>query len=137
MKKNLRNRLRVGEYAPGRSLLAGLDNVDAGVRQRVVYSWSPTEIREFVELYTSHDYVPGEAFYELTKTEKIDSKAAVIVMDTKYNHFYYGTELKNRLGLTSTKMFSPYQVPAGLKMFVQSRSYNRKLVEGTTVLILK
>lgn len=95
-----------------------------------------TAIAPFVETLTNRAYRLGEAFYQLSKPEKIQSDKAVALFDTKSKSVYKGDEARRLLGLPDYEVkVSPASHPDFL-IFVQSTSVNRNLVPGTKLLIL-
>lgn len=77
----------------------------------------------------------GRGFYEFTKTETIQENKEVVLVDKITGDIFSGDEVRKMIGL-------PYGMrgkirPAlikGFSVFVQSTSYNRKLIEGTNFL---
>lgn len=93
-------------------------------------------IREFVERQTSTPYVTGTAYYELTKTEKIQPQKGILVRDRKSGRVYQGQHARDILGLPNYEVrVKPEQNPK-YRVYVQSTSVNRKLVAGTKLLVL-
>ena len=91
-------------------------------------------IAEFVE-DQGLIFKKGKGFYEFTKPEIIQEKKEVILMDEDTGDMYSGAEARRMIGLPygkrgriSPKLRDEYVV------FVQSTSYNRKLIEGTRFL---
>ncbi len=91
------------------------------------------QIRDFIE-EKGFVYNKGCAFYELTKTELIQANKQVAVQNKLSSKVYSGTEARDLLGLPDQNA----KVAAGnfnnYRVFVQSNSVNRKLVNGTKVL---
>ncbi len=93
-------------------------------------------IDQFVEGLTKRAYKLGEAFYQLSKPEKIQPQKAVALLDVKSKSVYTGTEARKLLGLPDYEVkVTPASHP-DFWIFVQSTSVNRKLVPGTKLLIL-
>lgn len=97
------------------------------------------EIREFVE---SHNigYQIGRAFYELTKSEKIQSHKEIVIMDKTTKALYGGQAARELVGITAGPGVTVRVTPgnhANFSIFVSSTSTNRKLVRGTNVLYRK
>ena len=91
------------------------------------------EIRKFVENHTGKTYKLGTAFYELTKTETVQAKKQLIIMENKLDGKKFGgPEVRRVLGLP---MGTEIKVRPGdhgqWRVFVQSTSINRKLMVGT------
>jgi hypothetical protein len=93
-------------------------------------------IDEFVEAFTKRAYKLGEAFYQLSKTEKIQATKAVALRDKKTSEVYTGPAARQLLGLPDYEVkVSPTSHP-DFEIFVQSASVNRKLVPGTKLLLI-
>jgi hypothetical protein len=96
---------------------------------------NPT-IREWVINEAGHTYRTGMAYYELTKTEKIQPQKSVMVMDKKTKKVYGGQAARNLLGLPDMEVRVKPDFNQDYKIFVQSTSTNRKLVGNTQVLLM-
>lgn len=77
----------------------------------------------------------GRGFYEFTKTETIQGKKEIILMDRATGDLFEGESAREMLGLPpgETVRIKPANLEKYL-VFVQSTSYNRKLLEGTKFL---
>ncbi len=92
------------------------------------------DIKRFVEK-NGLEFKKGRGFYEFTKTETVQEKKEVVLRDKFTGDMFTGDEARNMIGL-------PHGTrgrirPADLDLydvFVQSTSYNRKLVDGTRFL---
>ena len=93
-------------------------------------------IRDFVQM-RGHQYLIGKAFYQLTKTESIQSQKMVAVRNKKSGRFYTGAEARSLLGLPDMEVRVKPDVNPEYDVFIQSTSVNRKLVPGTKLLLLK
>lgn len=104
-------------------------------------------IREFVES-RGYAYVIGQAFYQLTKPEVIQPGKLIAVRHRLSGKVYTGPDARSVLGLPGHEVkVAPYggHVPSGVSygahaeydIFVQSTSVNRKLVPGTTLLLVR
>ncbi len=92
-------------------------------------------IAEFVRKH-GYSYKMGMAFYQLSKPEDIQKQKAICVLDKKTKKVYTGDQARDLLGLPDyTIRVRPSDNP-NYDVFVQSTSVNRKLVEGTTLLIV-
>jgi len=91
-------------------------------------------IKEYV-LENGLKFKTGRGFYEFTKTETIQGKKEVVLMDKKTGDMFSGQKAREMLGLpegASTRIR-----PTSLEkfaVFVQSTSANRKLMGGTRFL---
>lgn len=93
-------------------------------------------IDTFVEGFTKRAYKLGEAFYQLSKPEKVQPQKSVALYDVKSKAVYTGADARRLLGLPDHEVkVSPASHPDFL-IFVQSTSVNRNLVPGTKLLIL-
>lgn len=93
-------------------------------------------IAPFVENMTKRAYRLGEAFYQLSKPEKIGPAKAVALLDKKSKALYTGPAARQLLNLPDYEVkVAPAHHP-DFEIFVQSTSVNRKLVPGTTVLLV-
>lgn len=93
-----------------------------------------SRIDEFVESELSRRYVRGEAYYELTKREIIQPQKEIAILYKSM--VYVGDEARRLLGLPDYKVEVKPEDHTKYKIYVQSTSNNRKLVEGTQLLIL-
>jgi hypothetical protein len=112
-----------------------MKDISRHVRIWAVSKYSNTsEIRTYVErqLGTEGSYLKGAAFYQLTKSEKVQPYKQLVIVDRNTGKVYGGYDARYLLGL-------PDQGEIRLKpgdhghfdVFVQSTSVNRKLVGGT------
>lgn len=91
-------------------------------------------IRNFVE-NNGLIFQKGRGFYQLTKTETIQGYKEVVLRENITGDLYSGEKARELLGLprTGSTRTRPI-VPHGYTAFVQSTSYNRKLIGGTEFL---
>ncbi|NES97905.1 MAG: VWA domain-containing protein [Desertifilum sp. SIO1I2] len=77
----------------------------------------------------------GRGFYEFTKTETIQGKKEIVLMDRKTGDLFEGEAAREMLGLPegTTARIKPSNLEKYV-VFVQSTSYNRKLLGGTRFL---
>lgn len=99
------------------------------------------EIKEMVES-TGRTYVLGNAYYELTKSEKVDGNKLVAVVERATSKVYVGRAARNLIGLDdNSRRIRPMPKDASgfppFKIFVQSQSTNRLLELGSQVLLLR
>ena len=94
-------------------------------------------IRDFVERRTKKPYKQGNAYYQLSKKERVQSKKNVCLMEEGSGKVYTGEAVRPLLGLPNHEVkVNPADHPDYL-FFVQSTSWNRKLVAGTQVLVVE
>jgi hypothetical protein len=93
----------------------------------------------FVEEVTRRPYPKGRVYYQLTRPVTIQDYKDVLVQAE--GDLYSGTlpEARSLLGLPDHAVkVSPRDLStSGCKVFVQSTSYNRKLIGGTEVVVLR
>ena len=93
-------------------------------------------IKDFIESWKI-PFVPGAAYYQLTKPEKVQGYKQVCIQNKLNGKVYSGTNVRSMLGLPDFEVaVSPATHPQ-YELFVQSQSFNRNLVPGTKLLILK
>lgn len=96
------------------------------------------DIKSFVERKTKKDYIPGTAFFQLTKPEKIQGSKQVALIEKGKKSVLGGPLARKLVGLVD---FADGKVTPGnhanFDVFVQSTSSNRKLVRGSKLLVLK
>ncbi len=95
------------------------------------------DIQPFVQRQLGNvPYVPGTAFYALTKTEsRVQPYKKVLLMEKGSRAVYGGDEARRLIGLKDGKTCRV--VPgnhSNFDIFIQSTSNNRKLVRGTKVI---
>lgn len=111
----------------------GLSSVSPG-RFQVLFVDETTDIRGFVE-ENGLVFTPGRGFYEFTKPETIQERKEIVLRDKVTGDMYTGNAARNMIGLPPG--IRGKVRPADLSkydVFVQSTSYNRKLVGGTRFL---
>lgn len=93
-------------------------------------------ISDLVEKETKRAYRMGEAYYQLSKPEKIQASKSIALLEKKGKGVYVGPEARQLLGLPNFEVkVTPASHP-DFEIFVQSTSVNRKLVPGTTLLLV-
>lgn len=93
-------------------------------------------IAPFVEEKTRRAYKSGEAFYQLSKPEKVQPSKSVALRDKKTKEVYMGDSARQLLGLPDYEVkVAPTSHP-DLEIYIQSTSVNRKLVPGTNLLLI-
>ncbi|MFF2305432.1 vWA domain-containing protein [Streptomyces sp. NPDC058128] len=95
---------------------------DAGIRDWVVES--------------GHTYRTGGAFYQLSKSEKIQARKQIAVLEKKTDRLYTGPEARSLLGLPDVEVRVKPDHNDEFTIFVQSTSVNRKLVPNTRLLLM-
>ncbi|MCU4745903.1 MULTISPECIES: vWA domain-containing protein [unclassified Streptomyces] len=95
---------------------------DAGIREWVVES--------------GHTYRTGGAFYQLSKSEKIQARKRIAVLEKKTNRVYTGPEARALLGLPDVDVRVKPHHNDDFTIFVQSTSVNRKLLPNTRLLLM-
>lgn len=93
-------------------------------------------IREFIES-RGMVYNIGSAYYQLTKSEKVQATKQVAVRELKTGKVYAGREARNLLGLPDTEVRVRPDFNPDFQIFIQSTSINRKLIQSTDVLVMK
>lgn len=95
------------------------------------------QIADFVERKLNRPYRLGEAFYQLTKPVKVQEQKTVAIFDKKAYAVYTGKNARNLLGFPTVGevKVSPASHP-NYEIFIQSTSVNRKLFEGTNLLLI-
>ena len=92
-------------------------------------------IDEFVQDVTAHPYVNGRAYYQLTKKETIQPQKRIAILVG--GQVYEGPAARQVLGLPDHHVDVRPDHRPDCTIFVQSTSYNRKLIGGTELLLLR
>lgn len=93
------------------------------------------QIRDFVEAQ-GNAFTKGCAFYQLAKTETVQDYKQLAIRDTQSGAVYSGFGARDMLGLPQAGEVKLAPGTHGqYEVFVQSTSVNRKLTEGTNVMI--
>ncbi|MFF8937885.1 vWA domain-containing protein [Streptomyces paradoxus] len=92
-------------------------------------------IREWV-IECGHTYRTGAAFYQLSKSEKIQAQKQIAVLEKKTDRVYTGPEARTLLGLPDAEVRVKPDHNDHFTIFVQSTSVNRKLVPNTRLLLM-
>lgn len=94
-------------------------------------------ISDFVETQTKRPYKLGEAYYQLTKPVEVQPQKIVALYERKAHTVYTGSGARQLIGLpdTHTVKVEPTAHPK-YEIFIQSTSVNRKLLEGTNLLLI-
>ncbi|MFF1508498.1 vWA domain-containing protein [Streptomyces sp. NPDC058326] len=94
-----------------------------------------TAIREWV-VESGHTYRTGGAFYQLSKSEKIQARKQIAVLEKKTDRVYTGPQARALLGLPDVEVRVKPDHNDDFTIFVQSTSVNRKLVPNTRLLLM-
>lgn len=92
-------------------------------------------IRDWV-VESGHTYRTGCAFYQLSKSEKIQAQKQIAVLEKKTDRIYTGPQARAVLGLPNTEVRVKPDHNDEFTIFVQSTSVNRKLVPNTRLLFM-
>jgi von Willebrand factor type A domain-containing protein len=93
-------------------------------------------IRDVVEKATKKDYVKGSSFYQLTKPEMVQSYKKIAIRNKVSGFVYVGDKARSFLGLPDSDAKIRPEDLGKFDVFVQSTSVNRRLIAGTTLLII-
>lgn len=94
------------------------------------------QISTFVEEATGRAYKVGEAFYQLSKTEKVQPRKTIALYDRRTKNVYTGKHARTMLGLPDVEVRVVPAAHPEFDIFVQSTSVNRKIVGGTKILLI-
>ena len=84
-------------------------------------------------------YTPGRGYYEMTKRETIQGYKTVAILVTKDDELFMGDAARDLVGLPRdgrSVRVSPGTHP-GYRIFIQSTSMNRKLIAGSSLLLMR
>lgn len=110
-----------------------------GNRAGEFFAWkvpAECEIRAFVEDHNC-SYVKGNGYYQLTKDEEVQHYKEILIMEKGKSAVYGGADARDVLGLPDLNVKVRPGNHANYDIFIQSTSFNRKLVRGTTFLYRK
>jgi hypothetical protein len=113
---------------------AGLAAVDPS-GYRLIPVTRDAAIRDWV-VECGHTYRTGGAFYQLSKSEKIQARKQIAVLEKKTDRVYSGPEARALLGLPDVEVRVKPDHNDDFTIFVQSTSVNRKLVPNTRLLLM-
>lgn len=97
-------------------------------------------IDDFVAKTTGNPYVLGSGLYQLTKQENVQDYKTIVVQNKTTNELYSGVQnVRSLLKLpeSGTIKIRPSLYTSEYVIFVQSTAPNRKLIQGTTMLLDK
>jgi hypothetical protein len=97
---------------------------------------SDAVIKNFVESWKI-TYVPGCAYYLLTKPEKIQANKQICLKNKLNGKVYAGPQAREILGLPNHEVKVEPSKIHDYDVFCQSFSTNRKLIAGTNLLVFK
>jgi hypothetical protein len=135
--RGTRNLFNMGEAMAKVSLtdINALDKLHPG-QYRVLPVDATGPIAPFVEKNLARAYRQGEAFYALTKPEKIQPQKKIAIFDKKSKYVFTGDNARKVLNLPDYEVKVAPASHADFDIYVQSTSVNRKLIAGTSLLIL-
>ncbi|WP_221361624.1 vWA domain-containing protein [Streptomyces beigongshangae] len=113
---------------------AGLTPVDPSKYQLISVA-RDAAIRDWV-VECGHTYRTGGAFYQLSKSEKVQARKQISVLEKKTDRVYTGPEARALLGLPDVEVRIKPDHNDDFTIFVQSTSVNRKLVPNTRLLLM-
>ncbi|MEU5272504.1 vWA domain-containing protein [Streptomyces hygroscopicus] len=113
---------------------AGLTPVDPS-RYQLIPVARAAAIRDWV-IECGHTFRTGCAFYQLSKSEKIQARKQIAVLEKKTDRVYTGPEARALLGLPDMEVRVKPDHNDDFTIFVQSTSVNRKLVPHTRLLLM-
>ncbi|MFF7177997.1 vWA domain-containing protein [Streptomyces sp. NPDC008121] len=113
---------------------AGLTPVDPSAYQLIPVT-RDTAIRDWV-VESGHTYRSGSAFYQLNKSEKVQARKQIAVLEKKTDQVYTGPEARTLLGLPDAEVRLKPDHNDDFTIFVQSTSVNRKLTPHTRLLYI-
>ncbi|MFD8544603.1 vWA domain-containing protein [Streptomyces sp. NPDC059649] len=113
---------------------AGLTPVDPCEYQLIPVDREAT-IRNWV-IESGHTFRTGCAFYQLSKSEKIQARKQIAVLEKKTDRVYTGPQARALLGLPQVEVRVKPDHNDDFTIFVQSTSVNRKLVPHTRLLVM-
>lgn len=118
--------------------LSQLPAVPAPLRFTVTHR-DPQDIAAFVNQRAAGTvfapYRPGSAYYELTKSERLQPGRGLLVHDVPTDRWYAGINARRALGLPDSEARVRPGDVTRRRVFIQSTSINRKLVPGTDVVL--
>lgn len=94
-------------------------------------------VSEFAAMVTGRPYRKGKVFYQLTRPVTVQSYKDVMVLARGTSKVYTGPAARQLLGLPEFDVKIAPATQPGTVIFIQSTSMNRKMIGGTTALILK
>lgn len=118
-----------------RSVKSTLNRLGPG-QFRIYKITADVPVADFVEQKTKRAYKIGEAYYQLTVPVKVQANKQIALYCSKEHAVYTGDEARQLLSLPDYEVkVNPAATPE-FDIFIQSTSVNRKLLAGTSLLIL-
>lgn len=117
------------------TLKATLNDISSEIRIYPVGADAGSQIRAFVEKRIGKKMKLGSAFYQLMKTETVQSQKTIMIRDRLTYQVYHGNAARSLLGLPfgqSIKLVPGTNTKYDI--FVQSTSVNRKLEKNTQLI---
>lgn len=93
-------------------------------------------IKPFIESKPKMQFDSYRRFYQLTKTETIQSSKRIAVRERQTGAFYTGPAARDLLGLPGMDVRVKPDYNPEYDVFVESTSVNRRLIAGTELLLL-
>jgi hypothetical protein len=118
------------------SSLRSLSKLRAG-QYEFVPIYKSEQISAFVESVTGRPYKNGKAFYQISKPETVQAAKDICVVDRADRSVYTGSEARRLLSLPDYEVRVRPSNHPHYDIYIQSTSYNRKLVPGTNLLLLQ
>ena len=82
-------------------------------------------------------FTKGSAYYQLTKPETIQEYKKICIRDRNTNKVYSGSNARSILGFPNGAIRVKPENLGKFNIFIQSTFVNRKVVPGTSILVLK
>lgn len=104
-------------------------------RFQIIHVDEDCPIKTFVE-NTGATFAIGRGFYQLNKSETVQEKKEIVLEHKGSGVLYTGAKARLMMGLPFGERgrLSPRSIPEGYNAFIQSTSWNRKLISGTRFL---
>lgn len=93
------------------------------------------EIRDFVT-GLGRKFEVGKAFYQLSKSEKVQPTKKIVVQNKKTKLVYSGPTARQLVNLPDKETRAKPQDNPEFNVFIQSQSYNRHVTTGTQLLLI-
>lgn len=94
------------------------------------------QIRDVCEAARKQPYVPGQAFYQLQKPEKVQHYKKVVIVDKASGSVYAGAAARQMLGIPNDGHSEVRVIPGSngnYEIFIQSTSVNRSVYPGSKI----